>query len=793
LTIDNDDNAFVLSKFQRSSNGGYDYDISRITSNNSFWHQYYDSGFDDIPAAVVADSAGNVIITGASFEAVNETGRKPVVTTLKYDSAGNVLWTNIFNRAGFANAGDFVQDVVVDSEDNIYVLATTWDSAAQNSDFLIIKYAADGTELWAETYDDGNSIDKASAAVVDQQGDLIIVGTVQKDDHTNNPKFATAKFSPENGALQWISYYDGQPDGRDDAYRVSVDPAGSIVVSGISQADKGLPSGDYFFATVKYDSYGNELWSYLHVPFRINQFRGFGDMEIDKDGNVIHTGAKNFRVGSIPHTFKLSGAGGLLWYAENRGGEDDSARAVGSDQYGDVYITGHTFGEGDYRYPGSTYNYLTIKYSEHPAPVADAGVRQVVPEGTVGVQLDGSGSTGAVNYFWEQLTGTSIELQPDGNVVNPTFDAPPVVRNDFLEFKLTVDNGAGVSHSDYVQIVIEDINLPPISDAGDDSTIKAGALGSLYGCDSWDPEGRALSYVWTQLSGPEVVLVGNEACNPAFEAPVEAEGYDLKFQLEVSDGFKTSDPDDVVTVSVVANSPPVAEAGPDQPVTEGTIVYLDGANSYDPDGGDTLSYLWSEPSTVILSDVTTARPSFVAPAVAAGGAVLAFDLAVTDDDPIFRETSSDQVVITVQNVNDPPDCTLAMASCDESKLMSNEGCMLWPPNHGMVPVSIVGISDPESDEVALQITGVTQDEPVNGEGDGGSSPDAVLLSDQVLLRAERTGLTGGAVANGRVYSVHFTADDGEGGTCTGSVEVGVPHDRKGTANDDGQDYDSTLP
>ncbi len=103
------------------------------------------------------------------------------------------------------------------------------------------------------------------------------------------------------------------------------------------------------------------------------------------------------------------------------------------------------------------------------------------------------------------------------------------------------------------------------------------------------------------------------------------------------------------------------------------------------------------------------------------------------------------------------------------------------------------MTDPDNNAVTIQITGVTQDEPVNGVGDGDTSPDAVISGDSVLLRAERTGLTGGVQENGRVYVVNFTADDGQGGSCSGSIAVGVPHDRKDTPVDDGQNIDSTLP
>ena len=58
------------------------------------------------------------------------------------------------------------------------------------------------------------------------------------------------------------------------------------------------------------------------------------------------------------------------------------------------------------------------------------------------------------------------------------------------------------------------------------------------------------------------------------------------------------------------------------------------------------------------------------------------------------------------------------------------------------------------------------------------------------MRAERTG-TPGVPGNGRVYAIHFTADDGKGGTCSGIVNVCVPHDQgHPICVDDGQGYGS---
>jgi hypothetical protein len=111
---------------------------------------------------------------------------------------------------------------------------------------------------------------------------------------------------------------------------------------------------------------------------------------------------------------------------------------------------------------------------------------------------------------------------------------------------------------------------------------------------------------------------------------------------------------------------------------------------------------------------------------------------------------------------------------------------IWPPNNKFVPVTVHGVSDPDGDPVSLKIDSIFQDERVSvrkglGDGDG-------VGSDTAHLRAKRVGS-----GNGRVYHISFTADDGQGGSCTGEVVVGVPHDRgKGSvAVDDGPIFDST--
>ena len=90
----------------------------------------------------------------------------------------------------------------------------------------------------------------------------------------------------------------------------------------------------------------------------------------------------------------------------------------------------------------------------------------------------------------------------------------------------------------------------------------------------------------------------------------------------------------------------MADAGADQEVNEGEVVFLDGSNSSDPDDG-IKTYHWDQSSgvTVTLSDTSAQKPAFEAPEINED-TVLAFKLTVEDNS---GRTSSDEVNITVKN------------------------------------------------------------------------------------------------------------------------------------------------
>ncbi|MFC1857237.1 putative Ig domain-containing protein, partial [Thermodesulfobacteriota bacterium] len=101
------------------------------------------------------------------------------------------------------------------------------------------------------------------------------------------------------------------------------------------------------------------------------------------------------------------------------------------------------------------------------------------------------------------------------------------------------------------------------------------------------------------------------------------------------------------------NQAPLADAGPNQSVFEGTVVTLDGSNSYDPNGPiDQERYQWSQLSgTPITLDLTSPdKPTFTAPEVGISGESLGFKLTVSDE--CYSDTAN--VTINVINANKSP-------------------------------------------------------------------------------------------------------------------------------------------
>ncbi|MCB9514342.1 MAG: hypothetical protein H6694_08525, partial [Candidatus Latescibacteria bacterium] len=93
------------------------------------------------PAALAVDGEGSLIVTGSGAQG-SSAGH---FQTLKYDSAGQLVWLQEYDGPG--SSSDLASSLVVDAAGDVYVAGLTI-NPPQDRDHVAVKYAPDGAEAW---------------------------------------------------------------------------------------------------------------------------------------------------------------------------------------------------------------------------------------------------------------------------------------------------------------------------------------------------------------------------------------------------------------------------------------------------------------------------------------------------------------------------------------------------------------------------------------------------------------------------------------------------------------------
>jgi len=222
--------------------------------------------------------------------------------------------------------------IAVDVSENVYVSGTSVGSGTW--DYVTIKYNATGQQEWLARYDGpDNGNDFANAMTIDGSGNVYVTGS--SANHCGSADFATIKYNSA-GQEVWVARHDGGT-----GVAIAVDSLGNVDVTG------GDAQG---WATINYNPSGAEQWVAHHTsgtPAAI---------AVDKAGNVYVTGGSDNDYATI----KYDASGQQQWVAQYNGpgnGTDD-ATGIALDGSGNVYVTGYSLGVGEF----NAYDYATIKY-----------------------------------------------------------------------------------------------------------------------------------------------------------------------------------------------------------------------------------------------------------------------------------------------------------------------------------------------------------------------------------------------------------------------------------------------
>jgi hypothetical protein len=374
------------------------------------------------------------------------------------------------------------------------------------------------------------------------------------------------------------------------------------------------------------------------------------------------------------------------------------------------------------------------------------------------------------------LTFVSASGLPPGAVVN----AAGVLSGAFgfsaagvYTVTVRVSDGTAVTDDSFIWTIYNVNGAPTLTPVN--QTSREGGVVS-YQLPASDPDGDALIFSINGLP-PGLMLNESTGLISGTVAPNSIGVYTVN--IGVGDLVESGSLSllRTITWTITSNHPPTANNDV-ATVTQGSSVSIDvRGNDADPDNDPlTIANITPPTSGLAVLNAATGTITFTAASPTFVGAST-FSYTISDG----SVTSTATVTVTIVASNAAPVCTAAT------------GGEIWPPNHKrFYAAPIGGVYDPDGNPIAIAITGIFQDEPVDSTGDGQFAHDGRVENGQAWIRAERSGHGNKAAGNGRVYEITFTATDGNGGSCTGSAFWTVPHNQgqSSSAIDDGTRYDS---
>jgi len=378
-------------------------------------------------------------------------------------------------------------------------------------------------------------------------------------------------------------------------------------------------------------------------------------------------------------------------------------------------------------------------------------------------------------------------------------------------------------------VTISNGNLPPTSEAGGPYTKECTGLTTtvaLDGAGSSDPEGFLLTYAWsTSCDGTfnnstiaQPTLTVNTSTSCVVSCTVSLTVTDDQGLSSFSDSAIVTIPDTVPpTIMCPADSTIQCDAssGPsntgfatatDSCIPTPTVTRADVTTPGSCPQASMISRTWTATDNCVntascqqqINVVDTTPPVLVGvpsnqtvqcDAVPVPAMVTATDNCDTLVTPSFTETRVDgncggNYTLT-RTWTSLDDCGNASSSAQIIQVVDTtapviqsvaaDPNILWSPNHKMVQIAVSAAATDNCDSTPVcSITGVSSNEPVNGLGDGDTSPDWMITGNLTVdLRAERSGM-----GNGRIYTLTVTCTDACGNSSVGSTTVAVPNNQK---------------
>ncbi len=241
ITMDNADNLYFAG-----SGGGL---IDPWTSSEDWWiKKYTKSGEEiitgwnkkfhsngngtDVIEGIATDNNNNVYAAGYGQDLISGDSQRDWWMKM-FAEDGTEDTTNWDKSFDSANDSDKLWDVAVDQIDNVYFCGNARQlvSANSNSDWRIVKYSPDGTELWEKVYDSNEGNDTATNITISEYGFIFVSGFGSNLVDTSSSQDWWIKMFDQDGNELWEGFYDGNGS-SEGIYTSGVDSENSLYVAG---------------------------------------------------------------------------------------------------------------------------------------------------------------------------------------------------------------------------------------------------------------------------------------------------------------------------------------------------------------------------------------------------------------------------------------------------------------------------------------------------------------------------------------------------------------------------------
>lgn len=242
LALDGSGNAFVTVRTLGLDASDDCLTVKYGPNGKTLWTRTYDGpgGGNDAAFALAVDGFANVHLAGWSVGADGEWD----YITIKYDKDGRPLWVRRYDGPEKSNDGAFA--LALDGAGNVYVTGHS-QGTDTSSDYATIKYSPAGKRLWTARYNGpANGYDGAAAVGIDRAGNVYVAGSSWVSE-SNIADYVVLKYAPD-GTLRWTKRYDGPGRGLDQVEAMIVESAGRVFVTGSSSGVGTLTD----FATVRF-------------------------------------------------------------------------------------------------------------------------------------------------------------------------------------------------------------------------------------------------------------------------------------------------------------------------------------------------------------------------------------------------------------------------------------------------------------------------------------------------------------------------------------------------------------